>query len=157
VRQAALCPLPRTLGPDGNSRKSKSVVVRNASLLGRDQTAGSRACPGFASWLRNSDGQRAWLPLYDRLRRVSSLSKLNACWSCRLHRFAANHQVKSQVPGRRLRPMIKAAFSASALRPHLPRSSPARSLGSVIHRRWPNPSVKGTNCGEPHFAPYVER
>jgi hypothetical protein len=21
----------------------------------------------------------------------------------------------------------------------------------------PNPSVKGTKCGEPHFAPYVER
>lgn len=34
-------------------------------------------------------------------------------------------------------------------------------LGVSAHPLWhpprPNPSVKGTNCGEPQFAPYLER
>jgi hypothetical protein len=50
--------------------------------------------------------------------------------------------------------MIEAA-SASALHPHLSRSPLAHAFGSFVHRRWPNPSVKGTS--RKRAAPYVER
>jgi hypothetical protein len=43
----------------------------------------------------------------------------------------------------------------------LARSSSFKSLGGrsvrATHPPMPNPSVKGTNCGEPQFAPYLER
>jgi hypothetical protein len=37
-----------------------------------------------------------------------------------------------------------------------PSASPQEAMTSHSFA-MPNPSVKGTKCGEPHFAPYLER
>jgi hypothetical protein len=56
--------------------------------------------------------------------------------------------------------MIEAASPASALHLRQSQSPLARSFGSFVHRRWPNPSVKGTATSGLRplvAAPYLER
>ncbi len=38
--------------------------------------------------------------------------------------------------------------------PHPPSMPSSSQVHSIL---WPNPSVKGTSCGKPQAAPYVER
>jgi hypothetical protein len=67
-----------------------------------------------------------------------------------------------QVGGRsplRSRPFVASAcLLASNARQAKPAEIHWLSVGRhVSHRLMANPSVKGTKCGKPHFAPYLER
>jgi hypothetical protein len=72
--------------------------------------------------------------------------------------FSASFQVGSSSFSR-TRPLVASArLPASNARQARPAEIHWHALGQrVLPRLRANPSVKGTKCGKPHFAPYLER
>jgi hypothetical protein len=179
LRQAASRPLRRTLGAamksqlrvrrvSGPSRlvagswsACSSSVAADGFLAGSNIIAGAVSQPrrphpraarpaGVCTRRLRSRSERVETAVLARLGRQSCRSNANRRCAVR-----SRHRLSVRIQGQMQQ--VKALFTGSA-------ESSGPRLGGLLKswRRWctcvaPNPFVKGTSCGKPQAAPYVER